>query len=111
MSEGKTRIRRKKRSIRGYEKYKLFDVTKFILSLPTCATKKHRLKWMSYNQMNQSYGLSYIKTLLHSSQKVPEVKIACCYSNKDDLYWLEDYWLKWRYLQNQTSDCKIKDTL
>ena len=44
MSEGKTRIRRKKRSIRGYEKYKLFDVTEFILSLPTCVTKKHRLK-------------------------------------------------------------------
>ena len=80
-SEGETCIRRKKRSIRGYEKYKLFDVTKFILSLPTYVTKKHHLKSMTYNQMNQSYGLSYIKTLLHSCQKAPEVKIACSYSN------------------------------
>ena len=36
--------------------------------------KEQLLKWMSYNKMNQSHGLSYDETLFISYQKVPKVK-------------------------------------
>ena len=51
--------------------------------------KEQLLKWMGYNKMNQSHGLSYDETLLLSYQKVPKVKIACSYSKEGGLYRLE----------------------
>ena len=37
----------------------------------THVIKEHLLKWMSYNQMKQSYSLSYDESLFLSYQKVP----------------------------------------
>ena len=52
----------------------------------THVIKEQLLKWMSYNKMNQSHGLSYDETLFLSYQEVPKVKIACSYSKEGDLY-------------------------
>ena len=57
----------------------------------THVIKEQFLKWMSYNKMNQSHGLSYDETLFLTYQKVPNVKIDRSYSKEGDLYWLEDY--------------------
>ena len=48
--------------------------------------KEQFLKFMNYNKMNQSYGLSCDKTLFRSYQKVPKVKITCSYPKEGDLY-------------------------
>ena len=60
----------------------------------THVIKEQLLKWIRYNKMNQSHGLSYDETLFLSYQKALEVKISCSYSKEDDLYWLEDSPLK-----------------
>ena len=41
---------------------------------PAYVMKKHILKWMSYNKINQSYDLSYDENLFLSHQKVTKVK-------------------------------------
>ena len=51
----------------------------------THVIKEPVLKWMSYNKMNQSHGLSYDETLFLSYQKGKE---ACSYSKERDPYWL-----------------------
>ena len=56
----------------------------------TYMMKEYPLKWMSYNQMNQSHGLSYDETLFLNYQKVSKVWIACSYSKESNLYWLEN---------------------
>ena len=52
--------------------------------------KEYLLKWMSNNEMNQCYRLSYFETLFLSYQKFLEVKIVCSYSKEGHLYWLEN---------------------
>ena len=56
------------------------------LKYKTHEIKEQLLKWMSYNKMNQSHGLTYNETLFLSYQKVPKVKIACSYSKEGGLY-------------------------
>ena len=58
----------------------------------TRVIQQHFFKWMSYCQMDWSYGLSsYDGTLFLSYQKLWKVQIACSsYSKEGDLYWLDD---------------------
>ena len=51
----------------------------------TRVIKEQLLKWMSYNKMNQSHGLSYDQTLFLSYQKVSNGNIACSYSKGCEL--------------------------
>ena len=51
----------------------------------TDVIKEQLIKLISYNNINQSHGLSYDETLFLSYQKVPKAKVACSYSKEGDL--------------------------